>query len=57
MAKRLKIALIYSYNKDWVAGAYYIINLIQALNRQSDESKPELMILSHSQEEFQTGKV
>ena len=56
MAKRFKIALIYSYNKDWVAGAYYIINLIQALNRQSDESKPELIILSHSQEEFQTVK-
>ncbi|MBA3706870.1 MAG: glycosyltransferase family 4 protein [Bacteroidetes bacterium] len=56
MAKRLKIGLIYSYDKDWIAGAYYILNLIHALNLQSDENKPELLILSHSKEEFDTVK-
>ncbi|MGQ0829478.1 MAG: glycosyltransferase [Bacteroidota bacterium] len=52
MAKRLKIGLIYSYNKDWVAGAYYILNLIHALKLQSDENKPELTILSYSSDEL-----
>ncbi len=56
MVKRLKIGLIYSYNKDWVAGAYYILNLIHALNQQNDENKPELIILSNTLDEFNTVK-
>jgi glycosyltransferase involved in cell wall biosynthesis len=52
MAERPKIALIYSYNSDWIAGAYYILNLVYALNKQDDKDKPELIILSYSQEEF-----
>ncbi len=52
MAKRFKIGLIYTENKDWIAGSYYVINLIHALNTLSDESKPQLIILSFSPEEF-----
>jgi hypothetical protein len=54
MAQRPKIALIYSYNSDWIAGAYYILNLVYALNKQEDKDKPELIILSYSQEEYNT---
>jgi glycosyltransferase involved in cell wall biosynthesis len=54
MAERPKIALIYSYNSDWIAGAYYILNLVYALNKQEDKDKPELIILSYSQEEYNT---
>lgn len=56
MAQRTKIGLIYSYKKDWVAGSYYILNLIHALNQQNDEAKPELIILSQTPEEFETVK-
>jgi glycosyltransferase involved in cell wall biosynthesis len=54
MVKRLKIGLIYSYNIDWVAGAYYILNLVQAINKLDDQHKPELIILSHTTDEFNT---
>ncbi len=54
MAERPKIALIYSYNSDWIAGAYYILNLVYALNKQEDKDKPELIILSYSLKEFET---
>ena len=56
MVKRLKVGLIYSYNKNWVAGTYYIINLIHAINSQNDSSKPELIILSYTHEEFESIK-
>jgi len=28
---KLKIGLLYSFNKEWIAGAYYILNMISAL--------------------------
>ncbi len=56
MVKRLKVGLIYSYNKDWVAGAYYILNLVQALNKLDDHQKPELIILTYSEADFETLK-
>ncbi len=56
MVKRLKIGLIYSYNADWVAGAYYILNLVQALHKLDDTEKPELIICSNSLKEFNTVK-
>jgi glycosyltransferase involved in cell wall biosynthesis len=49
-----KIGLIYSYNKEWVAGSYYILNLIHSLHLLEDQRKPELIILSHSIEEFKS---
>lgn len=56
MAKRFRIGLIYSYNTDWVAGAYYILNLIQALSKVADKDKPHIVILSYSEEEFNSVK-
>lgn len=44
--KRVKIGLVYNYNEKWVAGSYYILNLIHAINKLEDEQKPELIIFS-----------
>lgn len=52
MVKRYKIGLIYSYNNNWIAGSYYILNLIQALNRLEDFQKPLLVILANTRNEF-----
>lgn len=44
---RLKIGLIFSYDEKWIGGTYYIINLIQSLEKIDNEQKPELIILSN----------
>ncbi|HEX8517698.1 MAG TPA: glycosyltransferase [Bacteroidia bacterium] len=54
MAERHKIGLIYSYDEGWIAGAYYIANLIHALNLLEDPVKPELVIISYSENEFES---
>jgi glycosyltransferase involved in cell wall biosynthesis len=46
MVKRKRVAVIFSYNENWIAGSYYIQNLIFALNQLPDEEKPELVVLS-----------
>jgi recombinational DNA repair protein (RecF pathway) len=52
MARRKQIGLLYSYDEQWIAGAYYILNIIYALDRLSDENKPELTIFSDSLETY-----
>ena len=44
--KRKKLGLIFSYDEAWIGGTYYIINLIQALDRLPDAEKPELLVFS-----------
>jgi glycosyltransferase involved in cell wall biosynthesis len=44
--KRKKIALIFSYNEQWIGGTYYITNLIAAIGILPDKDQPELIILS-----------
>lgn len=46
MAKRIRIALNYSYDENWIGGTYYIENLIFALNALKDEEKPQLIIIA-----------
>ena len=46
MAKRRKVALIYTYNENWIGGTYYIENLISALAQLPDRQQPELLIFS-----------
>lgn len=46
MDKRLKIALNYRYDENWIGGTYYIENLISALNTLPIEDKPVLFIVS-----------
>jgi glycosyltransferase involved in cell wall biosynthesis len=47
MASRKRIALTYYYSKYWIAGSYYVANLISALKSLDDEVKPHLVILHH----------
>lgn len=49
MAKRKKIALTYYYSEDWIAGSYYVVNIIQAFNSLEDEEKPHLNIVLNNQ--------
>ncbi len=44
MAKRIKLAIPFSHAEDWVAGTYYILNLIRALNLLEEGKKPEIII-------------
>lgn len=53
MDKRVRIGLIFSYNEKWIAGAYYILNLIHALKLLDDKAKPHLVILSAKNEDFE----
>ncbi|RDI58347.1 glycosyltransferase [Flavobacterium glaciei] len=52
MVKRKRIGLIFSYNENWIAGSYYILNIIHALNILNDKEKPVLVILSDSVANF-----
>ena len=45
MAARKKIALTYYYTENWIAGAYYVANLIKALNTLPEEEKPLIKLL------------
>jgi len=47
MDKRKKIALTYLYSENWIAGSYYVVNLIKALNSLEEREKPHLFILNH----------
>src|ERR1700761_4366291 len=44
MVKRKHISLIYQYNNNWIGGAYYILNIIRALNVLPNIEKPFLTI-------------
>lgn len=52
MVERKKIGLYYNYNKEWIAGTYYILNIIKALNKLSEEEKPFLVIFYNSDSEI-----
>lgn len=52
MAKRIRIAVPFIYSESWVAGTYYITNLIHALNLLDDNLKPVLFILSKEAKDF-----
>jgi glycosyltransferase involved in cell wall biosynthesis len=52
MAERKRIGLIFSYNENWIAGTYYILYIVHALNVLNDSEKPIVVILSESLENF-----
>lgn len=52
MAKRKRIGLLFYYNEDWIAGAYYILNIIHALNTLKDKQKPIIVIISNSKSNY-----
>ena len=51
--KRVEIAILYQFTRNWVAGAYYIQNLIVALNTLNDENKPLINVYCNGKEYFQ----
>lgn len=57
MVKRKRVGLVYSYNENWVAGSYYILNIVHALNTIEDSLKPELVLLTDSMENFLRFKI
>lgn len=52
MVKRKRIGLIFSYNENWIGGTYYVLNLIHSLKLLEDNLKPELVIFSSSEKDF-----
>lgn len=52
MNSRKRIGLFYTYDENWIAGAYYILNLIEALNLLPDEAKPQLSVFYTKAEEI-----
>ncbi len=45
MAKRIKLGLIFGINKGWIAGSYYIINLVEALKLLPKKQQPFIYFL------------
>lgn len=52
MVERRRIGLIYSMDKGWIGGTYYILNLISALNTLEDKQKPIIVVVCTLDEEF-----
>ncbi len=52
MAERTRIGLIFSYDENWIAGAYYMLNIIHAINTGEDSLKPHIVLLSNKAENF-----
>jgi glycosyltransferase involved in cell wall biosynthesis len=44
MDKRIRLGVPFNYKSNWIAGPYYIANLIAALDLLSDEKKPHVII-------------
>ena len=52
MVKRKRVGLRFSYNENWIAGTYYILNIIHALNTLNKNEKPILIILTENETNF-----
>src|ERR1051326_2006901 len=52
MVKRKRIGIPFLYSEGWVAGTYYILNLIEALKSLDDSLKPEICILAWGESDF-----
>lgn len=52
MVERKKIAIVYRYNENWIGGAYYFQNIIQAFNTYPEEQKPEITILCENEDDY-----
>lgn len=51
--KRLTIGLLYNPSSNWIAGAYYVQNLVHALNACADEKKPVIKVYSKYKSQFE----
>lgn len=52
MSKRPIIGIPFNYDESWIGGTYYIKNLICSLNEIVDREKPDVWIISHSEDSF-----
>lgn len=53
MAQRKKIALIYSYNENWIGGTYYIENLVSAFKSLKENEQPIVGIFTNEKKYFE----
>ncbi len=53
MGKRVILGIPFFYKANWIAGPYYISNLVAALDLLSDELKPEVIVYFDSKKTIQ----
>jgi len=46
MKETIKLGLVFKYDESWVAGSYYILNLLHALKTLPDEKQPEIILFT-----------
>ncbi len=51
MAQKIKLGLVFKYDEAWVAGSYYILNLIQALKTLPNNKQPEIILFTDREED------
>jgi glycosyltransferase involved in cell wall biosynthesis len=54
--QRRTLALPLNVSEQWIAGAYYIFNIIKALNCLDDRQKPFIIILAPNENSFELAK-
>ncbi|MDE6498664.1 MAG: glycosyltransferase family 4 protein [Muribaculaceae bacterium] len=52
MAARKRLGLIFTVDRKWMGGTYYVLNLIYALSTLPDAEKPEIVLLCKSEEDY-----
>lgn len=52
MATRKKIGLVFTYDDEWIAGSYYILNIIKALREVDDKDKPFITVFYWNEAEL-----
>ncbi|MBF2708227.1 glycosyltransferase family 4 protein [Flavobacterium soyangense] len=53
MAKGKRVGIIYSFDENWIGGAYYIQNLIRSLNYLPEKEQIQLYVLTKDKFHFQ----
>lgn len=53
MVKRKRIAIIFELNNNWIGFSNYIINIINTLNFLPDDSKPNILIITRKEQDYQ----
>jgi glycosyltransferase involved in cell wall biosynthesis len=53
MGQRIKLGLVFKYDESWVAGSYYILNLLQALKTLPPEKQPQIILFTDCIEDQQ----
>lgn len=48
MVERVRLGLVFKYDDTWIAGSYYILNLICALKTLPDSQKPHIVLFTDS---------